>query len=618
MEPDPFERRRLEGELDAGEQVTFDVESAETALAGSALLDAGLPDAVLLGADGPDVKEQLRTLRSIESGVPTIVVSAADLTHDAPAILAEGVDDVILRRSATSDVLRRVLSYAVERKRARRALRESKDLYRSFFEADLTGNFLCSPGGEIEACNQTFSRIFGLPVDARGPRPPMTAILGPKVWARMVNSLVVGGDRFSTELEVQSGGRVVFASTSLSGQFDAGGSLLQVQGAIRDITEQRNLETQLRQAQKMDALGRLAGGLAHDLNNLLTVIVGNNEMAFGEVDQKVKGYLGEIKRAANRGASMVDKLLAFSRQQPIEEVTLDLNTILSEMTSLARPLVGEQIDVDVSLDPRLRSVTIDKAQLEQVILNLLVNARDAMPDGGTIQVETRNGEVDDGEVVILRVTDNGCGMDEATRARIFEPFFTTKGVGEGTGLGLAVVYGIVEQYGGRIEVRSSPGEGSTFELTLPAADSQGEETGERDAPVAVEDARGDETVLLVEDELGLRTLLESALTARGFRVMSAWDAHQALRLLRMHGDVDVLLTDVVMPRMSGPELASIVVRSAPATRVIFMSGYPDPKLEGNPMSLREHVLVRKPFSPNEIALVIRQTLDQPVPVERAN
>ena len=307
---------------------------------------------------------------------------------------------------------------------------------------------------------------------------------------------------------------------------------------------------------------------------------------------------------------MVDKLLAFSRQQPIEVVKLDLNTIISEMTSLARPLVGERIDIDVSLDPRLSPVRIDKAQLEQVILNLLVNARDAMPDGGSISVETRM-SAEDPETVILRVADTGCGMDAATQARIFDPFFTTKDVGEGTGLGLSVVYGIVEQYGGTIRVTTEPGHGSAFEIVL--ASTPGEVLVKSSDVIAeVEEVRGDETILLVEDELGLRTLLESALSARGFRVMSAWDAHQALRLLRIHGDVDVLLTDVVMPRMSGPELAAQVIRDSPTTRVVFMSGYPDPKLEGKPMDLSNHILVRKPFSPQEMALTIRQALDQPI------
>lgn len=609
VEPDARERERLGAKLLEVQRFEIRVESVADVDAGRERLDAGDYCAVLLGADGDQAVETLERLGSIERGVPTVVVSETALSSVASAVLAAGADDLVLRRSTTPDVLRRVLSYAVERKRARVELQESEDRYRSFFEADLTANFVSTPGGEIEAFNPTFARMFG---DEAGPDPrPMTTLLGSRVWSSMVEDLASREtDRLATELEITSERGTVYASASIIGRFDDRERLIQVQGAIRDITEQRNLEMQLRQAQKMDALGRLAGGLAHDLNNLLTVIVGNNEMAIDEVPRSAKAHLNEIKRAANRGAALVDKLLAFTRQQPTEVVKLDLNTIISEMTSLARPLVGERIDIDVSLDPRLESVRIDKGQLEQVVLNLLVNARDAMPEGGTITVQTRPGLRD---TVILRVADDGHGMDSATKARVFDPFFTTKDVGEGTGLGLSVVYGIVEQYQGHISVESEPGEGATFEIVLPVASGADAPTA-TEAPVEAADAHGDETVLLVEDELGLRTLLESALASRGFKVMAALDAHQALRLLRIHGDVDLLLTDVVMPRMSGPELAERVLRSSPQTRVVFMSGYPDPKLEGNPMDLRSHTLIRKPFSPNEMASVIRRTLDEPLEI----
>ncbi|MEM6701807.1 MAG: response regulator [Acidobacteriota bacterium] len=608
VEPDAEERERLRDSLLRVQRFAIEVEAVESVQVGRERLEFGGYAAVLLGADGADALQTLEELGSIERGVPTVVVSEAALSSVAAAVLAAGADDLVLRRSTTPEVLRRVLSYAVERKRARMQLQESEDRYRSFFEADLTANFVSTPGGEIQAFNPAFARMFGVHEQV-GPRP-MTTVLGARVWAGMVEDLASREtDRLATELEITSERGTVYASASIIGRFDESDRLIQVQGAIRDITEQRNLEMQLRQAQKMDALGRLAGGLAHDLNNLLTVIVGNNEMAIDEVPRSAKGHLNEIKRAANRGAALVDKLLAFTRQQPTEVVKLDLNTIISEMTSLARPLVGERVEIDVSLDPRLKSVRIDKGQLEQVVLNLLVNARGAMAGGGTITVQTRPGRRN---TVILRVSDEGHGMDSATKARVFDPFFTTKDVGEGTGLGLSVVYGIVEQYQGHIFVKSEPGEGATFEIVLPAASGRDAPMSPSEGPSEIIDARGDETVLLVEDELGLRTLLESALAARGFKVMAALDAHQALRLLRIHGDVDLLLTDVVMPRMSGPELAERVLQASPETRIVFMSGYPDPKLEGNPLDLSSHTLIRKPFSPNEMASVIRRTLDEPM------
>jgi signal transduction histidine kinase/ActR/RegA family two-component response regulator len=376
---------------------------------------------------------------------------------------------------------------------------------------------------------------------------------------------------------------------------------------FENVTGRKQLETQLGQAQKMEAVGRLAGGIAHDFNNLLTAISGYSEFLIsGTDDPRLRRHAEEIKRAAGRAAGLTGQLLAFSRRQVLNPRVLDLNATVVDMDMMLRRVIGEDVELLTMLDPTLAPVRADPTQLEQVILNLAVNARDAMPDGGSMTIETTNVTVEDTAFVELRLTDTGVGMGADELQQLFDPFFTTKD--GGTGLGLATVYGIVEQSGGRIEVESSPGLGASFRILLPAAGSAVEPAGaEPEAPAA---ANGEETVLLVEDEAIVRRLVAEILESNGYSVLQAGDGPSALELLRRHtGGVDLLLTDVVMPGMSGPDVAAAVGTMRPGTQVLYISGYTDSAIDHHGVLEPGIAYLPKPFSADDLARKVREVLD---------
>jgi CheY-like chemotaxis protein len=371
----------------------------------------------------------------------------------------------------------------------------------------------------------------------------------------------------------------------------------------------------------MEAVGQLAGGVAHDFNNLLTVIGGRCYLMLGQLapEDALRREVELVRGAAERAARLTHQLLAFSRKQVLEPRVLDLNETLAGIEPLLRRLIGEHIEISVRPDPGLGRVKADPGQLEQVILNLAVNARDAMPQGGDLVLETANVAVDEGTArrtpdlapgsyVVLSVTDNGQGMDAATRAQIFEPFFTTKEVGKGTGLGLATVYGIVKQSGGFIEVDSAPGQGASFRVFLPRVDEEATATESTKTPGSR--LRGSETVLLVEDDESLRTLAREILTVQGYVVLEAPSPREALRIQHAHeGRIDLLLTDVVMPEMNGPQLAEHLKVARPEMAVLFMSGYTGAALtQLGGTELAGHLL-QKPFTPDGLSRRVREALD---------
>jgi two-component system, cell cycle sensor histidine kinase and response regulator CckA len=382
---------------------------------------------------------------------------------------------------------------------------------------------------------------------------------------------------------------------------------------IRDLTRTKELETQLRQAQKMEAVGRLAGGIAHDFNNLLTAISGYSEFLIeGLDDERLRRHADEIRKAAARAASLTGQLLAFSRRQVLQPRALDLNAVVSDMDMMLRRLIGEDVELVALLDPNVSPVQADPTQVEQVIVNLAVNARDAMPNGGSVTIQTSDVSMDDGDFVELRMTDTGIGMTESERLQLFDPFFTTKE--GGTGLGLATVYGIVEQSGGTIEVDTAPGMGSSFRIWLPRANAPAE------APIVVAASAprvGDETILLVEDETVVRHLVAEILETSGYAVMQAGDGPSALELLRRHsGKLDLLLTDVVMPGMSGPEVAQAVTSMRPGTQVLYTSGYTDSAIGHHGVLEPGIAFLQKPFSADDLTCKVRVLLDAAsVPVD---
>ena len=381
----------------------------------------------------------------------------------------------------------------------------------------------------------------------------------------------------------------------------------------------RRLEEQLLQSQKMEAIGRLAGGIAHDFNNLLTIIQGYSAVALDTVEKHSPLYddINEVNKAALRAAALTKQLLAFSRRQVLEPKVLNLNHLVSDMDRMLRRLIGEDVDLVTILEPTLESVRADPGQIEQTIMNLAVNSRHAMRQGGRLTIETANVELDDayarihegvvaGTYVMLAVSDTGTGMDEETKRSIFEPFFTTKTPGEGTGLGLSMVYGFVKQSGGTIWVYSEPGKGSTFKIYLPRVEQRPNVISQ---PQPAKPALGFETILVVEDEEGVRKLIASILVKNGYTVLQARDGNEALSLCEAHTDpIQLLFSDVVMPQMSGPELAVRLASLQPEMKVLFMSGYTD-----NPVVLHGIIdadmpFLHKPFTPAGLTEKVREVL----------
>jgi two-component system cell cycle sensor histidine kinase/response regulator CckA len=384
---------------------------------------------------------------------------------------------------------------------------------------------------------------------------------------------------------------------------------------LRDTTERNELEARLRQGAKMEAVGRLAGGIAHDFNNLLTAILGCCELLALELKERPDTWedLEEIRGAATRAGSLTQQLLAFSRRQVLNPKVLDLNTEVENIRRMLSRLIGEDISLSTRLDPELGQIKADPSQLEQILLNLAINARDAMPDGGTLVIETANSDPP-GEwngppqrCVMLLVRDTGIGMDAAIRSHIFEPFFTTKEIGKGTGLGLATVYGIVKQSGGYIIVDSAPGKGSVFKVYFPRI--QGLADRPKRAPRLSPTRSGTATILLVEDELAVRRLASRLLRQQGYTVMEAANGLEALRLASdQKGPIHLLLTDVVMPGMSGPELALHLGRDQSALKVIYMSGYADDALGKHGVLAEGTEFLQKPFTPHELTVRVRDSL----------
>jgi PAS domain S-box-containing protein len=416
-------------------------------------------------------------------------------------------------------------------------------------------------------------------------------------------------------------GRHLNVSISVSPLHDAAGEIVGASAIVRDITAQKRAQGQLRQSQKMEAIGRLAGGVAHDFNNILAIINACTEFLRDRIDPAAEPflYVENIKKATDRGRSLTKQLLAFSRTSVIQHTVLDLNERLRDISKLLRPLLGD--DVEILIVPKSPSAVVeaDPGQLDQIVVNLAVNARDAMPRGGKFILETTAVRFDEtfaeqhqampaGKYVLLAVSDTGTGMDEATRSRVFEPFFTTKEVGKGTGLGLATVYGIVKQSAGHIMVYSEPGHGTTFRIYLPSADHKIGLTSKPEVETASPKREG--TILLVEDDDIMRGLTRQLLQEHGYTVFEANDGKSALQWIQSHpGPIDLLLTDVVMRRMSGPELVEQLKASHPTLRVVFMSGYTGELIAEREVLKRGITLLEKPFTRTALLNTIHKTLE---------
>ena len=508
-----------------------------------------------------------------------------------------------------------------ERKLIEGALRRSEASYRSFVENAPFGILRTTLDGRILQANPALVEMLGYDSeeDVLGLNMATDVFRHPEeleeatAWCRRQDSM--------HGLEVDwkhKDGRHFTVRCDAHVVLDRDGKLEFLESFVEDISQRRALEMQLRQGQKMEAIGRLAGGIAHDFNNLLGVIIGYSDLVSEHIgaDSQLHNPVEQIKKAGSRASALTRQLLAFSRQQVLETKVLNLNTIIEEMARMLPPLLGEDVELRTSLAPALGQVKADRGQIEQVIMNLAVNARDAMPEGGRLSIETKNSSLNEefaarhrptvpGNYVMLIVSDTGSGMDAQTQAHIFEPFFTTKEQGRGTGLGLATVYGFVKQSGGYVWVDSEPGVGSTFTIYLPLAN----EVAPRNhaADVVVAPMRGAETILLVEDEESLRTLTRGQLEDSGYTVLEAGCGTDAIRIAQEHrGPIHLLLTDVVMPGMNGRVVAETLTASRPEIRVVYMSGYTGFSDYG--LGELDAIVIQKPFTKRVLLQRLRELI----------
>jgi two-component system cell cycle sensor histidine kinase/response regulator CckA len=481
---------------------------------------------------------------------------------------------------------------------------------------------------ELQYISPACTRVLGIgPEELIADMTRWRAAIHPEDQGRVIASYtgaMEAGRPATVEYRIRHpDGSVRWIEGTLIPVADVHGTVIRLDGVARDVTEQRKLQEQFRQAQKMEAVGRLAGGIAHDFNNLLTVITSYSEILLEDLapQDPRRGDLEEIRKAAASAAGLTRQLLAFSRQQVLEPRVLDVNAVLASTEKLLQRLLGEDIELVTALVPQPGAVKADPGQLEQVIVNLAVNARDAMPDGGKLTIETANADMDEayarvhlpskpGQYVMLAVSDTGVGMDEQTQRRIFEPFFTTKEVGKGTGLGLATVYGIVKQSGGFIWVYSEPGRGTTFKIYLPRVDEPMEAVTLPAAPK--ESLQGTETVLLVEDAAEVRAVTHLVLDRLGYTVLEAPNGKAALHLAtKHHGPIHLLLTDVVMPELGGRHLAEQLTALRPELRVLYASGYTDDAVVRHGVLKPGIAYLQKPFTPQVLARKVREVLDAP-------
>jgi two-component system, cell cycle sensor histidine kinase and response regulator CckA len=512
-----------------------------------------------------------------------------------------------------------------ERKRTEEALRGSEARVRRLVESSIIGIGIGTLDGKLIDGNDAFLKLLGYSREeilSEALRwdditPPEYNDVDQRAVEQLKNTGIA--PPWEKEFIRKDGSRVAVLIGVVTLATEQGG--MEAVSFVVDISERKQLEQQLRKAQKMEAVGQLAGGIAHDFNNLLSVIIGYSEILLGRtgLDGKMYSQCEEIKKAGNRAASLTRQLLAFSRQQVLAPTVLNLNAVVVETEKMLRRLIGEDIELRTALDPTLGAVKVDPGQVEQIIMNLAVNARDAMPGGGKLVIETSNTDLDEkyaihhppfiaGRYVLLAVTDTGIGMDEETKKHIFEPFFTTKEIGKGTGLGLSTVYGVVKQSGGYIWVYGELGHGSVFKIYLPRVDQSVQQS--RPSELAPEIHRGTETVLLVEDEESVRTLTRSLLEEGGYTVIEASSGTHALEVAGRHsGPIHLLLTDVVMPGMNGRELAQKMIANYPAVKVIYTSGYTGSFSSHEDLFDPGAILIQKPFSRTTLLRKVHDALD---------
>jgi two-component system, cell cycle sensor histidine kinase and response regulator CckA len=579
--------------------------------------------------------EAVRWLRASGNSTPFILVTGTLGDELAVECIKEGANDYVLKDKM--ERLPFVLLHAVEQARLRverdekeRELRQSEQQFASIVDGAPYGIFRGDESGQILMANPAMIRLLGYESEDEVLRLNLEkdVYINPKERHDILKRLdekEVEGKKLFPRPEVKwrhkNGSTIIVRLDGKRLQAEPGGPAV-YEAFVQDITEQRLLEHQFQQAQKMEAIGRLAGGVAHDFNNLLMIIRGCAELLdHHKADPaRIGGYIKQINDATSIAASVVQQLMAFSRKQVPEKIALDFNNVLRDLRKMLPRVLGEDIQIVFTPGQMLDRVAADRAQIEQIILNLAVNARDAMPEGGklvlstsnvfltTSQMESGGVELPAGKYVMLSISDTGTGMNAEVQSHIFEPFFTTKERGKGTGLGLATVYGIVKENHGFIALDSAPGKGSTFKIYFPA------NAAAKDVAPAAQTAAvpgGSETILLVEDEAALREITCEYLQSRGYNVLSASSGLQALEICRAHdAPIHILMTDIIMPGIQGPELVKSALNMRPQMRVIYVSGYTDRGLELASTD-KNAVLLRKPYSLSDLGQTIRSTTGAP-------
>ena len=613
----------------------FAVIEATTGLGALRALDEYAIDLVLLDVNLQDIDgfEVCRRLRANGSRtlLPVILTAAASFEQgDWIRGLAVGAD-TYLTQPTDPEVMIGVVRALLGRTAAEQQHRAERDIavearartdqrHRALFEHAPYGILHTTMEGRIIDVNPALTKILGYAT------PEALVEVGyaqhlyrdPTARAAIIGTLQAEGVIRDLEVDcIRADGSVVTVSAACWIVEDTG----EIETFLEDITERKGLEERFRQAQKMEAIGRLAGGIAHDFNNLLTAILGYSDLVLEQIDadKPIHADLLQIKTAANRAAALTRQLLAFSRRQILRTEPLSLNGVITNVRALLLRMIGEDVEIETVLDPDLGDILGDKAQLEQVLMNLAVNARDAMPMGGRLRFETANLHVDEefaaqhfpmtpGDYAKLSVSDTGVGITREVKAHLFEPFFTTKDVGKGTGLGLATVYGIVKQLSGFVWVTSEPGAGATFEVLFPLTRAQREPLGTAEPTTSAD--IGSETVLLVEDDGAVRTFAASVLKRHGYQVMEATCAEDALRLAdALPEPVSLLLTDIIMPGIAGTRLAEMLKARQPALKVLYMSGYTeDAFAHGEPGEGVD--LIEKPFTARSLLSRVRWRLDR--------
>jgi PAS domain S-box-containing protein len=614
--------RRWVGDVLRG--VGYEVDEAADGRGAVRLLESEAYDAIVTDLHMPELDGfgllEIVRRRQWDSEVVILTGSHAQDIGAAVRALRLGARDYLTKPLAGPEPLVISVERAVEARRQRQALRAAEERYRQLFDRVPIGLCRTTPAGQILDANQALVHMLGY-----GSREELLAVnadtlyVEPEAHRRWSDALARQDlvEDYEAQLRRRDG-RIIWVAHSARCARDVAGAISHYECSVQDISERKQVEGEAREAQKMEALGRLAGGVAHDFNNLLGVVMGALEFASSRAEpgSRISHDIERARGGAERAATLTKQLLAFSRKQVLQPRLVDLNTLIGGMKELLRSLLGSSISLRLDLGPGLGPIMGDPGQIQQVLVNLVVNARDAMEAGGTLTIETRNADLDaeragrapqgqPGPYAMFAVTDTGVGIDEKTRARIFDPFFTTKEPGKGTGLGLSIVYGIVKQGGGHVWVYSEVGVGSTFKVYLPRV--QGRPATAR--PLAATRRGQGETILVVEDDTALREVVSRDLRENGYSVIEAGCAQEALALSAGHaGRIDLLLTDIVMPGMLGTTLAEEIRLARAGIKTLFISGYPDGALTQNGLIARDAFFMEKPFSHDALLCKVQEIL----------